>query len=77
MQLARTKEENFVLKLHKRLDEGEWISLSLLAKEWELKPKTLNNLINQFAQANFIKKNKDSEICMTEHGRKLALNLEQ
>ena len=75
MQLAKTKEENFLIKLDRDLADGEWIALSLLSTEWNMTSKYLKNIINQLAQANFIKKNKDEEISITPHGRQLATSL--
>jgi predicted transcriptional regulator len=75
VKVAKTKEENFLIKLDQNLEDGEWIALSLLSTEWNMTSKYLKNIINQLAQANFIKKNKDEEICITPHGRKLAENL--
>ena len=76
---ALTREEKFILTLYHRLrdlEKNDFINQFEIGNEIGVSSKNIKNILNQLAQANFIKK-KGDDVTLTEQGLRLAEELHQ
>ncbi len=73
-----TPDERFLLKLYELSNAkgGPFhkIASNRIAKEISQTETSVKNIVKLLAQANFIKKIGDTEVCLTEQGHRFVLN---
>lgn len=75
MQRARTKDEQFLIKLHNEMRDAETLDAYEIGRDLGYHDRGIKNIIRLLAQANLIKKYGDSEICITDRGTAVATEL--
>lgn len=72
-----TPDERFLLKLYElsiaKGDPFQKIASKLIAKGISQTETSVKNIVKLLAQANFIKKVGDTEVCLTEQGYRFVL----
>lgn len=66
-------EENYLKALHRLSEKKEAITVKRIALLLDIKMPTVNSMINNLAEKNFIKYEKYKAIELTENGKKQAL----
>jgi Mn-dependent DtxR family transcriptional regulator len=73
-----TPDERFLLKLYelsnKKGDPFQKVSCKLVAQGISQTETSVKNIVKLLAQANFIKKIGDTEVCLTQQGYQFVLN---
>lgn len=72
-----TLEERFLLELAKLSKSGNSVALTSLCSALSLHPQKANTIAKALHRGNFLRKDREDFLLLTEHGRKLvALLLE-
>lgn len=77
--MGRTKDETFMLRLYetvsKQADMEDPVDRYTIGQQAGLQKKAVDTICNLLAQANFIKKQGDAEISITQNGVRLVKEL--
>lgn len=81
MQKAVTKDERFLMGLYELAEEAGDLYATFdvleVGESTNLSPKAVKTIVTLLAQANFVKKVSRTELCLTDHGIRLAEELFQ
>ncbi len=67
--MARTtKEERFLLKLFEMAKDSDLVDRYTIGSAMGQKSRGVDTIVNQLAQANFVKKAGGDHICLTQNG---------